>query len=72
MVRNKVYFIPVAVGDFPLGRTESSYPETFHVQNGARINDETTVITLRYGSQLVSEEDRRWFLHCKISFKVVK
>lgn len=52
------------MGNFPFGRAKSPDPETFHVQNCARVDDESAVVTLGDGTQLVPEENRRRLFHC--------
>ncbi len=52
------------MGNFPFGRAKSTNPETFHVHNCSRVDDEPAVVTLGDGTQLVPEKDRRRLLHC--------
>lgn len=57
-------YLPVLMGDFPLGRAESSNPKTFHVNDSAGINDKASVVTLSDGTQLMTEQDCCRLFHC--------
>lgn len=57
--------IPIIVRDFPFGSTKLADPETLHVQDRSRVNDEAPVITLGYWAQLVPKQDCWRLLHYK-------
>lgn len=57
---------PVVVTDDPLGGAEPSYPETLHVQDAARVDNESAFITLCNWTQLVAEQNRWRLFHWNI------
>ena len=52
------------MGHVPVRSAVAADPETLHVQNAARIDDQLAVVALRHRARGVAEEHRRRLLHC--------
>lgn len=64
-----MYALPERMADVPLGSAEPFDPQTFHVQYSTRVHDQSTLVALRYRSQLMPEQYCRRFLHLIITVK---